>query len=177
MRWRGGSIGRNLWWFAWAVLFALFQTNWPELLRLEGVLPDLVLVMVVFFAIHEGEERAMFTGVIGGLYQDIAVGSVLGHHVLCYVLVGFLAGRLSTRLVTEHAAVKAGLVFAGALMQGALFTLIQYAQQPVLGLLYPLGAVAVPSAFYTTLVTPVVLMLLDAVWGRSERDVFSRELG
>ena len=29
MRWRGGSIGRNLWWFAWAVLFALFQTMAP----------------------------------------------------------------------------------------------------------------------------------------------------
>lgn len=166
MRWRGNRLASNLWWLAGVVFLALIQTNWPGVLKFQEVLPDLVLVMVVYFAITEGEERAMLTGLVGGLYQDVAVNTVMGHHVLCHVLVAFAAGRLSTRLITGHAAVKAGLVLTAALGQGGLFTLIQYVQQPQRGILYPLVTAVVPSAFYTALVAPLVFVLLDAIMGR-----------
>ncbi|MBW7863608.1 MAG: rod shape-determining protein MreD [Candidatus Hydrogenedens sp.] len=168
MRWRGNRLAVNLWWLAGVVFLALVQTNWPDALKFQEVLPDLVLVMVVYFAIAEGEERAMLTGLVGGLYQDVAVNTVMGHHVLCHVLVGFAAGRLATRLVTGHAAVKAGLVLSAALSQGVLFTLIQYVQQPQRGMLYPLVTAVVPSAFYTALVAPLVFVLLDLLMGRRE---------
>ena len=61
---------KNFKWVTSIVVAAVLQTTWPELLRLQGVTPDLTLLLVVYFAMTEGEERAMFTGVIGGIYQN-----------------------------------------------------------------------------------------------------------
>jgi len=168
MRWRHHPWTRHLAWLATVIFFALVQTNWPDALKLQEVVPDLVLIMVVYYAIAEGEERAMFTGLVGGLYQDVAVHTVMGHHVICHVIAGYVVGRVSTRLITEHAAIKAGLVLLASLGQGTLFMFIQYVQQPQRGMIYPLLTAVVPCAFYTAVVAPFLFLALDAVMGRRE---------
>lgn len=159
---------RNILWFIVVVLAALLQTTWPDSLKIEGVIPDLTLVLVVYFAIAEGEERAMLTGLLGGVYQDVASSSVLGHHVICLVLVGYTVGRFSTRLVTEHPAIKAGLVFCAGIAHGILYTFIAYVQRPDLGLIYTIATSVVPSAFYSALVTPLAYYVLAWLFHRRE---------
>lgn len=159
---------RNALWLLTVVAAALLQTTWPDVLKVEGVLPDLGLVLVVYFAIAEGEERAMFTGVIGGIYQDVASNTVLGHHVLCLVVIGFIAGRLSTRLITEHPAIKAALVFCAGLGHGVLFTMIQYVQKPDIGVLYLIATSVIPGAFYSALAAPFVFIVLRLLFHRKE---------
>jgi rod shape-determining protein MreD len=153
-------------WLVCIVFAALIQTNWPEILRFQEVSPDIIIVLVVYFAIAYGEERAMFTGVIGGLYQDVAVNTTLGHHVLCYVIIGYTIGALATRLVSEHAAVKAGLVFLAGFCQGVFFIGIQFALQPQRGILYPILSTAAPIAFYSAVVTPVVFFVMERIFHR-----------
>lgn len=155
----------NLMWIVTVVVMALLHTTWPDLLTLQNVKPDLSLILVVYFAIAEGEERAMFTGAIGGIYQDVASKAVLGHNVLCLVIAGYAAGRLSTRLVTAHPAVKAGLVFLAGLAQGFLFTCIRYVQYPDTPVIESLLTVVVPASFYTALITPFVFFALDRAFG------------
>lgn len=166
MRIRRQLFRDNLWWFACVLAAALIQTNWPEVLRLQEVSPDVVLILVVYFGIAYGEEHAMLTGLVGGLYQDAAINTTLGHHVLCYVLVAYLVGRLSTRLITEHAAIKAGLVFSAGLVHGILFVAIQYVQQPQRGILLPILGTVAPVAFYSALITPLVFMMVDRLFRR-----------
>ncbi len=151
-----GNMSKNILWLFAIVVAALLQTTWPDILKWGGVLPDLPLLLVVYFAAAEGEERAMFTGLIGGIYQDVASNSVLGHHVFCLVAVAYAIGRLSTRLITDHPAVKAGMVFIGALLCGTLFILIRYIQQPASGAIYPFLTSVIPGAFYTSILTPFV---------------------
>ncbi len=161
-----GNMRKNILWLLAIVAAALVQTTWPDALKLQGVLPDLPLLLVVYFAMAEGEERAMFTGLIGGIYQDVASSAVLGHHVFCLVAAGYAIGRLSTRLITEHPAVKAGMVFLAALMAGVLFTSIHYIQQPASGAIYPFLTSVVPGAFYTAVLTPFVFAVLGWVFHR-----------
>ena len=161
----------------WAVVVigaALIQTTWPDAVKLQGVLPDLTLLLVVYFAIADGEERAMFTGVLGGMYQDVAGNAVLGHHILCNVVVGFSVGRLATRLVTEHPAVKVGLVVCASLVHGILYTAILYVQEPDVGALHTLVTSVVPGAFYTALMTPIVFLVLTRLF--HWRDTLQEEI-
>lgn len=154
----------NLIWIATVVVMALVQTTWPDFLTLQGVTPDLTLMLVVYFAIIEGEERAMFTGAIGGIYQDVASKVVLGHNVLCLVIIAYAIGRLSTRLVTDHPAVKAGLVFLAGLAQGVLYTSILYVQFPDTPFIRTILSNVVPASFYTALITPFVFFALSRVF-------------
>ena len=157
---------KNLLWALVVIASALVQTTLLDTIKLQGVLPDLIVVVVVYFAIADGEERAMFSGVLGGLYQDVAGDAVLGHHVLCNVVVGYAAGRLATRLITEHPAVKIGLVFSASLIHGLLFTGILYVQQPAISAVRTIASSVIPGAFYTALVTPVVFGVLARLFHR-----------
>lgn len=157
---------RNAAWFVLTVTAALLQTTWPDALKLQQVVPDLCLILVVYFAITDGEERAMFTGLLGGVYQDVASQAVLGHHVLGLVLVGYVAGRVGVRLITEHPVVKAGLVFAAGSANGVLFQSILYIQNPDNGFVYPLVTLAAPTAFYTALLTPIIFLLTNWILRR-----------
>jgi rod shape-determining protein MreD len=155
-------MAKNVIWFILVATLALLQSTWPESLKLQRVAPELVLMLVVYFAMVAGEERAMFTGLVGGIYLDVASHSVLGHHVLCFVAVGYVAGRVATRLITGHPAVKVGLVFAAGIVHGILFAAVAYLQNPGKTFVFPLITEVVPSAFYSALLSPLVF--LCAYW-------------
>jgi rod shape-determining protein MreD len=161
-------MARNLWWAVVVVAAALIQTTWLDAIQFQGVLPDLTLLLVVYFAISEGEERAMLTAVLGGIYQDVASNAVLGHHVLCLVIVGFMVGRIARRLVLDHPVVKVGLVMMGSLAHGFLYTVIEYVQTPGKSAIHMLMTNVVPGAFYTALFTPLVFFLLARSFSRHE---------
>lgn len=153
----------------WALIVvgtALVQTTWLDALRFQGAVPDLTLLLVMYIALVDGEERAMMTAVLGGVFQDVSSDMVLGHHVLSLVLIGYAAGRTATRLVTEHPAIKVALVFAGGLLNGVLFTAILFVQQPHIHAWNRILTGVVPEAFYTALVTPLLFGALDRVLAR-----------
>lgn len=151
---------KNILWAVVVVAAALLQTTWLDVIRLQGVLPDLTLLLVLYFAIFHGEERAMFTGLLGGLYQDVASNTLLGHHILCHVLIGYWVARLARRLITEHPAIKVGVVLCTAVIHGVLYTGIQYVLTPDMSAIHTILSAVLPGAFYTALVTPAVFLVL-----------------
>lgn len=169
---RPQGILRGIVWFVAVLAAALLQATWPDMLKLQGVVPDLVLLMVVFFALVEGEERAMYTAVLGGIYQDVATNAVLGHHVFCLVVVAYGIGRMSNRLVTEHPAIKAGLVLMGGIVEGIIYVAILYVQNPGIGAMTMIIASAVPSAFYTAMLTPLAFPVLARLFQRAEPPLY-----
>lgn len=158
----------NVTWAALVIVTALIEATWLGVIRFHGVLPDLVILLVVYFAIADGEERAMMTGLLGGILQDVAGDTGLGHHVLCLVVAGYLAGRISRRLVTDHPAVKAGLVFGATLVHGLLYIVLDYVGNPDMNALHTIAVSVIPQAFYTALATPVVFFLLSRSTGGPE---------
>lgn len=159
-------IRKNAIWIVLVIAAALIQTTWIDHIRLLGVVPDLTVILVVYFALMEGEERAMFTGVLCGVFQDAATNAVLGLHILSLVIVGYTTGKVSTRLITEHPAIKSALVFGGSIGNGLIITLLDYLQSPDPYALNTVIARVVPGAFYTALITPLVFWALDRLLGR-----------
>lgn len=160
---------RQVYWGALVVITALVQTTWLDALRVEGVLPDLILLLIVYAAIAAGEESAMAIGVLGGIYQDVAGDAVLGHYVLCNAVVGYAAGKLARRLLSEHPAVKVALTFGAALLHGVLFTAVSYVQDPNLMVMRTIFSSVVPGAFYTALMTPFVFFLISWLFREKRR--------
>lgn len=151
----------NAYWAILVVVTVLVEATWLGLIRIQGVMPDLILLLVVYFGINQGEERAMTTGLVGGVLQDVAGDTGLGHHVLCLVIVGFLIGQISHRLITDNPAVKTGLVFCASMIHAMIYVMVDYVQTPDIDALHMLAVSHVPRAFYTALATPIVFYLLD----------------
>jgi rod shape-determining protein MreD len=155
------TLRRNTLWAVAVIAAALLETTWLEAIRVWNVVPDLTLLMVIYFAITYGEERAMFTGIVGGIFQDVSTNAGLGHHILCHVVVGYAAARVASRLVTHHPAVKAGLVFCASAAYGILDIMVAYLQDPNYFVIYNVFARVVPASFYTAIFTPLLFFLLD----------------
>lgn len=151
----------NILWAILVVITALIEAIWPYTLRIQAVVPQLVLLLVVYFAITEGEERAMFTGLLGGIFKDVAADAALGHHVLCLVVVGYFVGAMSKRLITDNPAVKAGAVFCASVTHSILYIAVDYIQRADAGNVYALFATVFPQAFYTALMTPILFLMLS----------------
>lgn len=91
-------------------------------LPLPGAAPELLVLVVVAFALAEGPASGMLTGFAGGLAADLLADHALGRWALSLTVVGYLAGLaardgadslLRAVAVVGGASVGAVLLFAG----------------------------------------------------------------
>ena len=88
--------GRRLLLGAVTVVTALLlQTTVLARLPLPGGVPDLLLVLVVAFALVEGPLSGTVTGFAAGLLADLGADHEIGRAALVYALVGYAAGLLA----------------------------------------------------------------------------------
>jgi len=151
---------------AGAVLLALLvQVSVLAALPLPGGAPDLVLVVVIAFALAEGPLSGMVTGLVAGLLADLLAVHELGRLALAYVVVGFATGLLDD---DRERGALAPFVVVGA---GAVGALLLYAAQ---GLLLgdprvgagSVGRALISSVAYDVALTPFVVPLVGLLCRR-----------
>lgn len=85
-------------WFVLASLAGAFVLNLLPLGPLPGI-PDWVALVLCFWCIREPMRVGMGMGFLLGVFMDVAHASVMGQHVLAYVLLTFGATMLSKRVL------------------------------------------------------------------------------
>jgi rod shape-determining protein MreD len=70
----------------------IVQTTLIPLISINGVVPDLLLILLVFYAVKEGQIYGTVLGFIFGFFFDLITGSLLGSSMLSKTLAGFIAG-------------------------------------------------------------------------------------
>jgi len=93
------------WFISTTLLFALFLNLIP-VGHFPG-LPDWVAVVLVFWCIHQPLRVGMGAAFVLGVIMDVANGSALGQHALAYVVMAFLAGGWSRRILWFPLALQA----------------------------------------------------------------------
>lgn len=85
-------------WMVWGSVFLMWVLSllpW----RLWSMAPDLLLLVLCFWALHEPRRVSMFTGFLLGLTLDVHGGALLGEHALSYVLAIYGVGLMQRRLL------------------------------------------------------------------------------
>jgi len=135
----------------------------------QGIVPNLVLLVVVAAALTRGPEFAAVLGFVGGVALDLAppADHVAGRWALALVLVGYLAGRLrqgqkpttSTVVLTV-----AGASFVGSSVFALTGILLDDPGTDVGGLL----TVVLVAVMWDVLLTPFVLPPLLGMFRKIE---------
>jgi rod shape-determining protein MreD len=86
-------------------------------LPIDGVTPDLMLVVVVMTALRQGAYRGMILGLVAGLVEDIATGRLIGMHALGLMFAGLAAGFLRRRLYPDPWFIPMIAVLLGIVLQ------------------------------------------------------------
>lgn len=162
-----------------AVLLALLlQTTVLAALPLPGAAPDLLVVLVVAFALAEGPLSGAVTGFVAGLSADLLADHPLGRLALVLTVVGCATGTLhddtGRSTLRPFAAVAAGA--AGAVLLYAAEGVL--VGDPRAGAGAALRAL-VSSVPYAVVLTPFVVPVVAALARRADpgaRDVLAAPL-
>lgn len=90
------------------MIFVLLQTTLMHHIAIEGVIPDLSLIVLIFLANRNGRVTGETAGFAGGLVEDFLSLSPMGFHALMKTVIGFLYGYTF------------GVVFIGSLLMPML---------------------------------------------------------
>jgi len=157
--------------FALLILTAvLLQTTAFSRLTLFGVSPDLILVVVISFALLDGPSVGAAAGFSGGLLRDLLLDSPKGLTGLSYLLVGYVVGSLRPYVQSTSLLVPVGGVFVGSLVGTALYqTLLVLLGRASLPATDAIRIVALTSV-YNTLLVPFVYPLVRRISAMYRRE-------
>lgn len=130
-------------------------------LAVDGVVPDLALLVVVAAALARGPQFAAVLGFAGGLLLDVAppADHVAGRWALAFVAVGYLAGRVrqdARESTLAAVATVAACSFVGTSVYALTGLVLGDGALPATEML----RVVAISVLWDVLVTPLVLPLL-----------------
>lgn len=129
----------------------LLQTTWVHHIQVAGILPDLVLLVVVFIALSSGHLQATLFGFAIGLCQDTFAPTELGLNALINAVVGFGVGVTRGGFVADAIQVRLAVLTAAILVHDlAYYTLhsgFAIVDVPYLMLRYSLGHAAYTAIF------------------------------
>ena len=149
------------------IVIVILETHWPSPLLFGRAKPDLMLLLVLYYAFSEGPTKAMGIGFFGGFLEDVFSVGPLGLNIFCKVLIGYTVGVIGTRLVTEHPIVMTIIVFFSTICQVALIVLLSFLYRDHVSVWFMFLHVGVPMAFYNSVLAPVSFYCADRLRARA----------
>jgi rod shape-determining protein MreD len=143
------------------IMSVVIQATWISWLNLPaGVKPDLVLVIVITYALLKGPYVGINLGLCAGFFMDLASGNIIGGGVLTKLLAGCAAGILEKTIFKDNLLVPTLAVFLGTIFFESFNLLIRLSFGSNLGFFAMLWQIVLPEALYNAILAPVIYQLL-----------------
>ncbi len=141
----------------------LLQTSLFSFLRISGVVPDCLLILVITIAYTRGQIPAIVTGFFSGLLLDLCFSETIGFCGILYMLVAFLAGYTHHIYEKRDYFIPGLLVFAGEFVYSFLYYVIFFLMRGRLELQTYLIYTIIPRMLYTLLIMLVLYPIFHAI--------------
>ncbi len=142
------------------VLLAL-QTTVVTFTSIGNIIPDILLIWIVYVAVTEGQIPATVFGFFIGITMDLVSGQFLGLSALTKTVAGFLAGyfyhenKIDITLGNYQFIVIVAIV---SLVHNVIYFAI-FTQGSGIGLLSALGELGLLSTMYTTIIAMIPMFI------------------
>ncbi len=93
---------RALAWGLFIVITLVVQAVLVPLGAVNGIKPDLLLIIVVSAGLLYGKEAGIGTGFFAGVLQDMASGNIFGLNLISKMAMGHLFGLAERKVFKEH---------------------------------------------------------------------------
>ncbi len=152
---------------AFTIAFLLNLMPWSGVML--QVCPDFVLLILLYWALHQPRSVGQGLGFLLGLLMDVADSALLGQHALMYVVAIFLGQLLRVRVL--QLSLPAQALHIGAIL--LLTQLIGVSLNLLLGRELP-GAWMIVAPIVSAILWPVIsLVLVLPRFRRSNRQIIS----
>lgn len=140
------------------ILAILIQTSYLEKIAIKGIRPDLVLILLVYISIAQGQIPGTVFGFLAGLLQDIYSPEPLGLNALCKSIIGFVVGYGHGGVVEENIFTRAFIIFTATILHDLVYFLIS-SWESLQNYFSLISRYTIPAAAYTTLAGLILFCL------------------
>lgn len=150
------------------LLTAFLQVTFADALKIWKIKPDLLLIVVIFFAFNGGTRLGIKAGLLAGLLKDAFTSGPMACWSVTFALVGFFVGYYKNRLYRDSLYTQVFIALACFLAS----YLFYYSFADVFNKMPPFGeslfCLIIPASIYTAIFTPIIFIILDKVWPRKK---------
>ena len=140
------------------VCFVIQSTVW-NLFTFTNIKPNLMLILVVSFALMHGSRSGICIGFISGLLTDILYGDLFGINALLFMYIGYFVGKMYQVFFDED--IRVALIATGVC--DLVYNIIYYIIKFVFGIRYNFFAyfthIIVPEIIFTLILTVILYRL------------------
>ena len=162
-------------WFRFAVfilIVTVLQAGLVDIIAVTrlNIKPDLLLILLVFFAIYFTGSEAIITSFTIGFAADI-IGSAIGPQTISFGLFGTALAYLHRVIAIRKMPYQSAVIFVTALLAGVLAHFLTFLKgEPTAANIY---VILLGTSLYSAIVGPF-LFLPSAWWMRIKTHRFSR---
>jgi rod shape-determining protein MreD len=153
---------------------ALIQTVLLSRINLWGARPELMLLVVLIWAVVRGVDEGLVWGFIGGLIVDLLSGAPMGATVLALLSVVFLAGQPWGQGLSSQVAQLLLPALVGVVVYHLVLLLVLAWTGHAVDWGFALLRVAGPSALLNMMLAPFIRQPLAWLERRTRQEGFAR---
>jgi rod shape-determining protein MreD len=140
---------------AWLVAAVVAQTTIVHALAIRGVVPSLVLVVVVWYAIRVDARRAAIYGLVAGLCEDVLSPGTGATWMLSTGISAVVASLLSRGFFADSIPLVMGITLVATLLRALLF----WVAMALLGYPAGLGTMHLHEALFAGLLNAAIVVV------------------
>lgn len=134
----------------------LAQTVIVPHLTVAGIQPDLMLVVIVCFALTEGMMKGASSGFAGGLLEDLVMANYMGFNMVSKTIIGAAVSIFKDMGPREGIMWPLAAVFSASLISQIMTALLAFLFGETVVVRSILNWSIIPTALYNSLFTPFI---------------------
>lgn len=107
-------------------LALFFQTTIFRAIPIHGAVPDLLLILVIFYAVFSGSTKGAVYGVACGLWEDLYLGRMIGINAISKGITAYIMGHMEGPVFKDNILVGIIGVVGGTIINSAIIFVISW---------------------------------------------------
>lgn len=140
------------------VLMHVLEATLFQYIRIGGIGPNFMIMIIVSFALLRGSKEGMFIGMGAGLLYDISFGLHIGPTTLTYMIIGYVCGKFSKNFYRENFIIPFICTLASSLFY-SLINIMTFVLRGTLHFAYFIKSIIIPELIYTITLSLIVYQI------------------
>ncbi len=133
-----------------------------DVLRIAGVKPDLLFIVIIYVSYMFGSFYGEITGFLSGILHDSLSNSPLGLMTFPKMALGFIVGMFGRTVIKNNILTILLLLFTASIVKGIFMLFLCYVFHQSLASSVP--GVILPEAFYNAILAPPLFYIFDKIY-------------
>ena len=138
------------------ILSFLIQTTIISFHNVQGVSPNLMLILTMSFGVLRGRREGLLTGFFSGFLMDVFYNEILGPYMLVYMTIGYLNGHFHKNFKVENVLLPVILIMIDEFFHNFAVFILAFLLRNKTDLGYYFVHIFMPEAILTAIVTAVL---------------------